>query len=334
MAERIPERSGISRTDLAPLLGTLTTPLVFRGLVADWPLVQAARQSDDAAMDFLGDFDAGHPLQAQVAPPETRGRFFYNEDLTGFNFRPERVALPAVLATLRRLSTTDAAPSVYVGSTTLETHLPGLRERLPMPAVPADALASIWLGNRSRIAAHHDVPDNLACVVAGRRRFTLFAPEQVANLYIGPLDFTPAGQAISLVDFAAPDFDRFPRFASALEAAWSAELEPGDALFIPSLWWHHIEGLTAFNVMVNFWWRASPDWLEAPMNALMLALISLRELPAHQRAGWEALFRHYVFGPEPERNGHIPEHARRVLGSLDARQVRELRSRLRERLTP
>ena len=45
-------------------------------------------------------------------------------------------------------------------------------------------------------------------MVAGRRRFTLFPPEQVANLYIGPLDLTPAGQPVSLVDQAQPDLVR------------------------------------------------------------------------------------------------------------------------------
>ena len=37
-------------------------------------------------------------------------------------------------------------------------------------------LASLWLGNRTRIAAHYDLPDNLAVVAAGRRRFTVFPP--------------------------------------------------------------------------------------------------------------------------------------------------------------
>ena len=87
-----------------------------------------------------------------------------------------------------------APPAVYVGSTTVETCLPGLLDAQALAVAPPDALASIWLGNRSRIAAHQDLPDNLACVVAGRRRFTVFPPEQLPNLYIGPLDFTPAGQ--------------------------------------------------------------------------------------------------------------------------------------------
>ena len=169
-----------------------------------------------------------------------------------------------------------------------------------------DPLASIWIGNRTVIPAHYDLPDNLACVAAGRRRFTLFPPEQLRNLYVGPLDFTPAGQAVSLVDLHQPDLARYPRFAEALAQAQSAELEAGDALFIPSMWWHHVEGLTPFNILVNYWWRQSPGWMDTPFNTLLLALLTMRELPPAQRAAWQELFRHYVFDSDSSEAAHIP----------------------------
>jgi hypothetical protein len=331
----MPEPVVESRVDsdgLPAALAGLAAPRVFRGLVQDWPLVQAARRSSAEAFDCLRGFDAGLPLQAQILPPEARGRIFYDAHLTGFNFRPERAPLTSVLETLRRLEGDPAPSTVYVASTTLSTYLPGFEAAHPHPGVPSDALASVWLGNRSRIAAHHDVPDNLACVAVGRRRFTLFPPEQVGNLYVGPLDLTPAGQAISLVDFAEPDFERFPRFAEAMRHALVVELAPGDALFIPSLWWHHVEALDAFNVLVNYWWRGVPEWMEPPMNALMLSLLAFRELPAHQRAAWQALFRHYVFEAGEDAAAHIPEHARRLLAPLDATRAGELRERLKQRL--
>jgi hypothetical protein len=93
-------------------------------------------------------------------------------------------------------------------------------------------------------------------VVSGRRRFTLLPPEQVRNLYLGPLDFAPTPTPISLVSFRSPDFERFPRFHDALAAAEAAELEPGDALYIPSVWWHHVESIGVLNAMVNYWWSA------------------------------------------------------------------------------
>lgn len=328
----IEERHWLDPQQLDPAVLRSTTPLVLRGLVRDWPLAQAGATSAQAAVAYLRGFDRGEAVVAQVGPPDIGGRFFYNADMSGFNFRPERVPLSVVLETLLRDLHNPQPPAIYVGSTTLDTYLPGLRAHNPIALPQAQPLASIWIGNRTRIAAHQDLPDNLACVVAGRRRFTLFPPQQLANLYIGPLDLTPAGQPVSLVDIAAPDLQRFPRFAQALEHALAAELEPGDALFIPSMWWHHVEALTPFNVLVNFWWRQSPAYMDSPMNALMLALLTLRDLPAEQRAIWQDVFDHYVFDADADTAAYMPESARGVLAPMDEARARSLRARLLQRL--
>ena len=307
-------------------------PLVLRGFVADWPLARAAQTGARAAIEHLRAFDAGRPVTAFIAPPEIDGRFFYNADLSGFNFASQRQRLAVVLDALAAELDNPAPPAIYVGSTTIETTLPGLLPEATLRMVAPDALARIWLGNRSRIAAHQDLPDNLACVVAGRRRFTLFPPAQLPNLYIGPLDFTPAGQPISLVDFAAPDFARYPRFDEALRHALVVELAPGDALLIPSMWWHHIEALDSFNALINYWWRRAPAYMDTPMTALMTAILSVRDLPVNERAIWHDVFRHYVFERDDDVAAHIPEAARRVLAPLDDASARELRARLLKRL--
>ncbi|NZA28670.1 cupin-like domain-containing protein [Luteimonas sp. SJ-92] len=309
-------------------------PVVLRGLAGHWPLVRAAADSPRAAVDYLARFERkpAPPVVATVGPPEIDGRFFYSDDLQGFNFRREKMPLGAVLDSLLEVLPERAPPAIYVASTTIDTWLPGLRDENDIDLGDRAPLASIWIGNRTRIAAHQDLPDNLACVAAGRRRVTLFPPDQLRNLYIGPLDFTLAGQPVSLVDFAAPDLDRFPRFAEALGHARTAELGPGDAVLIPSMWWHHMEALDGFNVLVNYWWRRSPAWMDTPMNALMLALMSVRDLPPQERATWQEVFRHYVFEPGEATDGHIPEAARRVLAPLDDTRARELRARLLQRL--
>ena len=333
MAGRIEEVHGLDPAQLPTQLRGWTTPKVIRGLVAHWPMVAAARASPRAAVAHLKQFDHGQlPVTVTTAAPQAQGRIFYDADMRGFNFRREQIALSVVLDTLLKYQTDPAPPTIYVASSTLDSFLPGFGAANPLALGVDDPLTSIWIGNRSRIAAHQDVPDNLACVAAGRRRVTLFAPGQIDNLYIGPLDFTPAGQAVSLVDFAAPDLQRFPRFSQALAHAQVAELGPGDAVFIPSLWWHHMEGLEAFNVLVNSWWRPVPAWMDAPMNALMLAVLALRELPPQQRAHWRGLFEHYVFDADANTSAHIPAHARGVLGALDADSAAALRSVLRRRL--
>ncbi len=303
-------------------------PLVLRGLVAHWPVVLAAQQSARAAADYIGQFDQGKVATAYIAPAQTGGRVFYSDDLTGFNFERSRLTLTdAMTAVLDGQGHTDA-PVVYVGSTVIDHWLPGFRGDNDVDLDGREHLASIWLGGKSRIAAHFDVPQNIACAVAGRRRFTLFPPDQARNLYVGPLDFTPSGQPISLVDATQPDLERFPRYADAMAASYQVDLAPGDALLIPSMWWHHVESLEPFNVLVNYWWRATPAFQGSPMNALHHAIMSVRELPAEQRRAWRELFDYYVFDREDDAFEHIPAAARGVLEHVDEASASALKAQL------
>jgi hypothetical protein len=332
ISDKVREVAGFSPTTLNEDLLQSTQPLVLRGLVAGWPAARAGLASDEEASGYLRKFYRDATVGVLLGAPDIRGRFFYNEDLSGFNFRPVRMKLDAVLDEIARHRHEPQPPAIYVGSTTVDTCLPGFCDENDLDLGARQPLVSVWIGNRTRIAAHHDLPDNLACIVAGHRRVTLFPPSELANLYIGPLDFTPAGQAISLVDFERPDFERFPRFAQAIQRAQVAELGPGDAIFIPSMWWHHIEALDTFNVLVNYWWRQSPAYMDSPMSALMLAIMTVRDLPAEQRKAWENLFRHYVFEADEHTADHIPANARRVLAPLDEEAVRDLRARLLKKL--
>lgn len=304
-------------------------PVVLRSLVADWPVVDACRGSIESAWEYLRGYWSGENVTVYVGDEGIDGRFFYNDDFSGFNFRSGTAPLNQVF---QKLDEAADGESIYVGSTAIDRWLPGFRAENDIAGVPDDVLASFWLGNRTRISAHYDFPDNVACVAAGRRRFTLFPPEQIANLYVGPLDRTPSGQAISLVDFKSPDFERFPKFRDALAAAITCELEPGDALFIPSMWWHHVESLSSFNLLVNYWWCTSPAWMGSPTVALMHAILSLRDLPARQRDTWRNLFEHYVFGADESLYAHIPEGGRGCLAPLDDDAARKLRAELLNRL--
>lgn len=326
------ELQGVTPSDLSDALLTSTEPLILRGLVQHWPLVQAGLQSPASADAYLRRFYRDAPVVAMLGEPAIQGRYFYSPDLTNVNYVPVRARLDQVLGELADHFMDQAPPAIYVGSTTVDTCLPGMRAENDVPLGSRDALMSIWIGNASRIAAHYDLPDNLACNACGHRRFTVFPPEQLQNLYIGPLDFTPAGQAISLVDFNAPDMARFPKFAEALRHAQVADLNPGDALFLPAMWWHHVQAIDRFNVLINYWWRQSPDYMDTPTNALMLALLSIRDLPPEQRRAWQELFRHYVFEAEEASFAHIPPAARGVLAPMDASSARALRAQLLQKL--
>jgi hypothetical protein len=327
------ERSDLDAAGLPAELLRSPDPVLLRGLVRRWPLVQAARRSDRDFCDYLRRFGNDTRVGLWRGAPEIEGHFFYNADLTGFNFQREIHRFGSLLDELLANAGQPKAPSLYLGSTELDGSFPGLRQENDLAVLaPHAPLVSLWLGNRTRVPAHFDLPDNLACVVSGRRRFTLFPPEQVANLYVGPLDLTPAGQPISLVDLAAPDLERFPRFAEALAQAQVAELEPGDAVFIPSQWWHSVEALSPVSALVNFWWRQSPAFMDTPLNTLMLALLTLRDLPPIQRDAWRTLFDHYVFDADADTAAHIPPAARGILAPMNDTSARQLRSMLLNRL--
>lgn len=232
-------------------------PAVLRGLVRDWAAVRASQQGPEALCDYLMRLDSGGPCDTVLMPPEAKGRLFYSADMQGFNFARTKRTVSQVIEQVARYSHFAQAPAVAMQSALLETCLPEFAAANPQPVLDPAVRPRLWLGSEVVTPAHFDESHNLACVVSGRRRFTLFPPEQGAGLYIGPLDFAPTPTPISLVDFRAPDFARFPRFREAMRHAIVIELEAGDALYLPAFWWHHVESIGMLNVMVNYWWSAA-----------------------------------------------------------------------------
>jgi hypothetical protein len=253
------------------------------------------------------------------------------------NFKAERAPLAEFLGRIEAVESQNDAPSIYVGSADLDAYFPSLKAANDLGLGPEvfgvePPMAGVWIGNRTVAAAHYDMSNNIAVCAVGRRRFTLFPPDQVANLYPGPLEPTPGGQVVSMVDFENPDFDRHPLFRDALERAQVAEMEPGDVLVYPALWWHQVEALDAFNVLVNYWWNSTPGFADSPMNTLLHGLLSLRDRPDFEKQGWKALFDYYLFGTADRAGAHLPEAARGPLGPMDELKARRLRAMLLDRL--
>ncbi len=319
----LPEYTASTLEALRPLMAD-NRPFIIRGLVKDWPLVQSGLESGRAARDYLQSKARPIKFVASVGPPESKGRLFYQDDMS-MNFRIGKADLSEIFGQIDQVETLADQPVIYMSSVNMKLFFDGLREENQIGFDTEDVLESIWIGTRTRVAAHNDFPSNIACVAVGRRRFTVFPPDQFRNLYIGPIDNTPAGRAVSLVDFHAPDFATFPKFEAALEHARVATLDPGDAIFIPSMWWHHVEGLSPFNVLVNYWWRETPRYLGSPQNALNHAMLAIRDLPEHERAHWREMFDYYVFEGGEGATDRIPEHGRGVLGPLTAEAAGRLR---------
>ena len=313
ICRHVEERGPVDPARLQDEILSAYRPIVLRGQAAHWPAVTAARQSDETVAAYIARFDSGRPAEVLVGPPEIGGHYFYNEALTGCNFQKRSGALASLLARLLQLRGTPSPDALYAGAAAAGEHLPGWTDANPLGFDLPTAKARIWIGNASHVATHFDEASNIAVVIAGRRRFTLFPPEQFANLYVGPFHLTIAGPPVSMVDLRAPDLVRYPRFAEAQAHAQVAELEPGDAIYIPPIWWHNVQAAGPFNVMMNYWWE-EPD-ATSPLATLIQAIKAMRDLAPAHRGAWKAWFDQYVFDDAaPHAADHLPAHARGVAG--------------------
>ncbi|WP_152997859.1 cupin-like domain-containing protein [Sphingomonas sp. HT-1] len=307
-------------------------PIVFRGLAAHWPAVEAGRAGPAALVRYCKQKAHDRPVNAIVGEPAIEGRFFYDAAMTGMNFVRGVSPLAPFLDRLLREVDRPTGYAMAIQSIPAPQLLPGFEEENRIDLLDAAALPRLWLGNAARVAAHYDLMENIGIVVAGRRRFTLFPPDQVSNLYMGPLEITPAGTPISLVDLAAPDLERFPRFAEAARHAQVAELAPGDAIYIPFHWWHAVDSLESVNLFANYWWVSAPEAMLSPHDALLHALFSIRLLPGDQRMAWRAMFDHLVFQLNGDPADRIAPAARGALGAPTADQVAQARDDLLHKL--
>ena len=304
-------------------------PVVLRGLVAEWPVVQAGRGSAARLRDYLAAFDVGGKVEAYFGNPAIAGKYYYASDLKGFNFERRMMKLLDALQIMVEGLDHPDAPSIYVGSVPTGDSLPGFAAANAMPLLGQGASPRIWLGSRSNVSCHHDTFDNIACVIAGRRRFTLFAPELIGKLYVGPIDNTMAGAPVSLAASAdAAQQGTFPLFEEIRSQALEAELEAGDALYLPKLWWHKVESLAPLNGLVNYWWDAFSAGPDAPYTSMLLAMIAIAERPPAERQAWKAFFDHYVFRTNGHPLAHLSPAQHGLLGPLKPDNYARIRARI------
>ena len=123
----------------------------------------------------------------------------------------------------------------------------------------------LLIGQKSNVTpTHYDEQQNLFAQLHGTKRVIMFPPQDVACLY--PLPVHNPCDRQSQVDLYNPDLDRFPKFAQAQPL--EARLNPGDVLYIPQYWWHHIENLSDECISLNFWFKdqSKPQELILPLS--------------------------------------------------------------------
>lgn len=315
----IREQKFVSKEQFFNEIVPLQKPVVLRGIVGNWPCVCAAMESSSSIISYLNNFYRGKLLRVFTGDPCIKGRLFYSDDMRGFNFSSSNESLNEVFDRIMDNASNPEPPMVSIQGIPVTDFLPGFTESNSLNLFDLDINPNIWIGNKVIVSAHYDSSDNLACVISGRRRFVLFPPEQTSNIYPGPLDFTPAGTPVSLVSLHDPDFERYPRYKEALMHAQVAELEPGDAIFIPMLWWHHVDSIGSLNILVNYWWNgaiANPFSKPTPLESLGLAILAMKSLSPSQKDAWRAMYDHYLFKKGVDPVEYIPPHRLGILGEL------------------
>ena len=104
---------------------------------------------------------------------------------------------------------------------------------------------NLWMGARTRSGLHYDPMDNFLVQIYGKKKVFLAAPAERTRLY-------PFADNISKsrVDPEHPDVRRYPRAAKVIFL--HGTLNPGDLLYVPRGWWHHLCAPVQ-SISVNLW---------------------------------------------------------------------------------
>ena len=330
---RIIEAQSLSAETFVSDVVSKAQPAILRGLIRDWPSTRAGDSGHLGVIGYLKQHSSDESVTTSIAPPSAAGRLFYDNTGSAMNFLRRQLSLASALDLISSSIAETNPDTIAVQSVPTHKVLPGFSEANRLAILPDYVRARVWIGNQVTIAAHYDSAENVACVVFGRRRFTLFSPEQVGNLYPGPFELTPAGPIVSMVDFDQPDHTRYPRFRIALESAITVDLEAGDAIYIPYLWWHHVRSLDPFNMLVNYWWNPESPATGEPLDAMLHAMLAIKTLPHTHREAWAAMFAHYVFERDGTPGLHLPVARRGIQAPLSGDALDRARSMIARRLS-
>jgi len=112
----------------------------------------------------------------------------------------------------------------------------------------------LWASSQGSVTPlHYDTRNNLLAQMHGSKIVTLFPSSEHERMY--PMGFTGTN-LLSHVDPEAVDESRFPTFPRELKI--TVDFHPGDTLFIPPFWWHHVRS-REFSISVNVFWQLRPE---------------------------------------------------------------------------
>lgn len=239
-------------------------PILLKGCLEDWPLYRelSRRNTANEKLDWLNSLIGHRRIHYTTIPPQQCGHLGFSENLDRQNFtlkssrRKTRFVDYSAVLRERLLAPELGTVCMLSVKTFMLPELELAAPELPYFSKLRTLRRGVWIGSGGRVAnLHFDPLHNMIATVEGKRRVVLFPPECTASLYPSPLDRGLGGAVASRARLLDADFERFPRLGAAMEQGYVAECEPGDLLYIPPLWWHHLETF-GLNVMINSWIHA------------------------------------------------------------------------------
>lgn len=211
-------------------------PVILTDALRDWPLYNMSQEESLVHFEGLqGMIRAGD----YVSKTFSKNRTFRAESMAAF-----------VRAAQEYSATDDSEPPPYLGSNTMPESLEALirwpdyfrRDQYIPPR--------IWIGPKGTVTPlHRDDTDNLFTQVWGEKAFILAAPHERSRLYAWTT-YRQGGLEGSEVDAENPDYQKHPE-AQRVNFL-HLRIGPGDMLFIPDGWFHHVRSLS-LSLSVNFW---------------------------------------------------------------------------------
>ncbi len=312
----------VERAKIIKSLEVAAEPAILRGFARSLPMYSHFLSNAAGLLSHIEKSCNSTKLVMLESATQFHGLIGYRETQSRLSFDRVRVNTSTFFDRLRRSMTADIAPTMSLQSTRVDDFFYDLLPEVNLDVWP-EVVPRLWIGNQTRVPAHIDDAHNIAVNIVGTRVFRLLPPSCLSELYVGSVEYTPSGAAISLLDLAEIDCKAFPRAASLESKLLTVTLNPGDAIYIPPLWWHQVNAQANLNILLNYWKGGSIEKPSrfTPFQALYLSALVLKNRSATDKASWREFYEYYVFGDEAIVSDHIDPKVQGILGALNDEEV-------------
>jgi cupin-like protein len=224
-------------------------PVLIMDGLSDWPAISRwspktlGDLAPDALVDLMVTMNGSFRFNPDYSPVDPSNQLFVRN-------QPFKRAVQEIVS--KEPSTTK----YYITQASIPRRIPALLSDIKCWWPVETSALNLWFGSSGVITTlHFDKSPNLFAQIHGTKRFTLFHPDQSKYLYPYPGDSD--APHLSFVDVEKPDFTKYPDYSMAVPESF--DIQPGQMMFLPPLWWHHVESVT-MSISVN-------QWLQVPSVA-------------------------------------------------------------------